>query len=341
MSVESSAKYSVKEIKSSSEDAFAEAIAIYAMHTPPALRTDTREIGHWLDFYNKTFEDRFHILTFYVNRNLAGFCQLVYLKSSNIVAIDYITIDEKYRGGFNVFFEFAEHVKSFVRRNYPNYSYISAEIAPLEGSPSSDDEDSRYGMSLMRLLKMLRFGVVNAPYIQPQLGCDNPGTELRGALMLYPKPINGSLPKESYMKMVKSIYYDHYVRWYGVHGEKYQSEYKSGIDKLYRKMESDVKKDKIIVNGLKHSSDGSPTVEVKHKKTSVGDFLLPMAVMLLLLAATLAIGKLFSVNQVFLFVALLVVATLSFAFSAPQNAKSMTVFKELSKSLRAVFGKVK
>ncbi|BFI95494.1 MAG: hypothetical protein RSP_10040 [Rhodanobacter sp.] len=336
MPVDYSAKYSIKEIESTSDRAYVGAISIYASHTLPALRTDTNEIGHWLNHYNKTFDDHFHILAFYVNRDLAGFCELVYLKEINIIVIDYITIDEKYRGGLNVFFEFAEHVKAFIRRNHPTFDYIAVEVAPLK-----DDAEARYGLTLMRLLKMLGFGVVDATYIQPQLGQTNLESELQGALLLYPKPINGSLPRGGYLKLVHSIYYQHYVRWYGVHGEKYQSEYKSSVDRLYRKIEAQVKRESVVVNGLRHFPEKSSPVNIKEKSLPIKELLFPITLILTWLATFLTLRAIFKISVPLMALSLLLVTFLYLALASVSDKRATPALKELSKVFKGIFGKAK
>jgi hypothetical protein len=200
MASDFSATYSMKEIQSTSDRAYAKAISIYADHMPPDLRTNTGEIAHWLDHYNQTFEDRFHVLAFSINKEVAGFCELVYLKETNIVVIDYIAMDRRYRGGLDVFFTFANLVRSFIREQYPTLNYVAVEIAPLRES-----DEIRYGLPLLRLVKMLGFGVVDAPYIQPLLGNANSESELEGAILLSPKPVAGVLPKQSHGILPKSV----------------------------------------------------------------------------------------------------------------------------------------
>src|SRR6187402_1119639 len=335
MQVDYSASYSIKEIKSTSDANYAGAIAIYATHTPPSLRTDTNEIGHWLNHYNKRFDDRFHVLAFFINSDLAGYCQLVHLRDHDLIVIDYITIDDKYRGGYNVFFEFAEHVKAFIRKNYPDHRYVAVEIAPLR-----DDAEARYGFALMRLLKMVGFGVVDAPYVQPQLGYRNPETELQGALLLYPKPINGSLPRDAYLKVVHSIYYQHYVRWYGVHGEEYERKYRAIVDKLYKKLDGQVKKESVVVNGIRHLPEGTSPVVIK-EKLPARDLVYPIVLILFWLTCFFTVKTIFKETTALTAVALILVTILYLALVSVTDKRATSPVKELLKAFRSIFGKAK
>jgi hypothetical protein len=331
-----STNYSVKEIQSSSDRTYARAISIYADHMPPDLRTNTGEIAHWLDHYNQMFDDRFHVLSLSVNKDVAGFCELVYLKEANIVVVDYIAIDRQYRGGLEVFFNFATLVRSFIHELYPMVNYVVVEIAPLKES-----NEIRYGLTLLRLVKMLGFGVVDAPYIQPSLGNDNSESELEGALLLHPKPTTGVLPKQSYLRIVRAIYYDHYVRWYGVHGKDYESAYKANTDRLYAKVVGQTKKESIVVNGLRHFPEDRPnkptTVPVPPTKVlwpAIGTIFFCLVVLLCL-------KTLFKISVAWIVVALVAAMLLYFALSSMVDKRARPVFKELAKVFKASFGKAK
>lgn len=106
--------------------------------------------------------------------------------------------------------------------------------------------------SLLRLLKMRGFGVIDAPYIQPQLGYPRPDTELDGALLMFPKPVAGAIPRATYLSIVKAIYFQHYVRWYGMYEGEFAQKYEGSVKKLYHRLEGKLKGTEVIVNGLKH-----------------------------------------------------------------------------------------
>lgn len=336
MAASYSTNYSVKEIQSSSDHAFARAISIYADHMPPDLRTNTGEITHWLDHYNKTFEDHFHVLSLSVNKDVAGFCELVHLKETNIVVVDYIAIDRRYRGGLEVFFSFATLVRSFIRERYPAVSYVVVEIAPLK-----ENEEIRYGLPLLRLVRMMGFGVIDATYIQPSLGNNNSESELDGALLINPKPTTGLLPKQSYLRIVRSIYYDHYVRWYGYHGKDYESAYKKNTDRLYAKIVGHVRKESVIVNGMRHFPEDRPNepTAVVAPPTKV---LWPAVGMIFFcLLVLLCMKTLFRVSVAWTIVALVAAMILYFALSSMVDKRANPVLRELVKVFKSSFGKAK
>jgi hypothetical protein len=303
---------------------------------PPDLRTNTGEIAHWLDHYNRTFDDRFHVLSLSVNKDVAGFCELVYLKEANIVVIDYIAIDKQYRGGLDVFFNFATLVRSFIEKLYPTVNYVVVEIAPLKES-----DEIRYGLPLLRLVKMLRFGVVDAPYIQPSLGNENSESELEGAILINPKPVTGLISRQSFLRIVRAIYYDHYVRWYGVHGKDYETIYKTNTDRLYAKLEARMKKESLVVNGLRHFPEDRPNKPAPQQAPPTKVLWPAIGMIFVCLVALLCLKTFFKISVGLTVFALIAAMLLYFALSSMVDKRAHPVFKELAKVLRASFGKAK
>ena len=97
--------YEVIDIKSSDHPLFLDAIKLYLYYTKPELRTDSKEIAHWLDVCNDKFKDPFYILVLTLNKRLIGFAELSYFLEEKFAIVDYVVIDENFRerGAFNVF----------------------------------------------------------------------------------------------------------------------------------------------------------------------------------------------------------------------------------------------
>jgi hypothetical protein len=282
-----SANYKLRELKSSADTDFAEAITLYARHMVPDLKTNTNEIAYWVDNYNKAHDDHFHVFAFYVNNQLAGFCELVFLVRHGLVVIDYMVIDERFRGGLNVFFEFAQQIQQFIRARYPDYSHAVVEVAPFEDETGGE----RSGVSLLRLLKMSGFGVIDAPYIQPQLGLRKPQTELSGALMMFPKPLTGELPREAYLTIVEAIYIEHYLRWYSMHGDDYRRRYEADVRRLLALISSKASSPSFHVNGLKYILVPVQTAVVHKTHHLSSQIAMAFGIILVALAATLGLMK--------------------------------------------------
>ena len=330
-----SATYKLRELKSSADADFAEAITLYARHMAPDLKTNTNEITYWVDNYNKTHDDHFHLFAFYVNNRLAGFCELVFLVKHGLVVIDYMVIDEKFRGGLNVFFEFAQQVQQFIRDRYPDYLHAVVEIAPSEDETGSE----RSGVSLLRLLKMSGFGVVDAPYIQPQLGLRKPQTELPGALMMFPKPLKGELSREAYLTIVEAIYIEHYLRWYSMHGDDYRRRYEADIRKLLAQISSKAVAGSFHVNGLKHMPAPVQTAVIRKTQHLSMQISVGLGIVLAALATILGLMKIAGLGALPMLELLFATLIAFFAVASLFTPKAKHILKELLQALRSLLAK--
>ena len=236
--------YKLKRLLSSRDPDFAAALLLYVRNTAPGVRTDTNEIAYWLDEFAKRFGDPFYVFGFFRDRQLVGFAEAAYLRAERLFALDYIVIDEAYRRN-NVFFEFVDHLKRHLEESHPEYRYGIVEVCYGLGEtcppPSS--------CLLTRLLKIQGFHVIHAPYYQPRLRLDDAESEMQGDLLIYsPSPIN-AIQTETYLAIVRALYYKYYLPWKSLE-ETTADSYKKHIDRLFGKVEASVKKRKSIsVNG--------------------------------------------------------------------------------------------
>src|SRR4051812_37144291 len=103
--------YRLKRFTDSRDPDFAGALLIYVRYTPPSIRSDAREIIHWLDNLPQQLKETFYVFGFYRNRQLVGYAQATYFPTEYLYFIEYLTIDEKQRSN-NVFFEMVEQIKN-------------------------------------------------------------------------------------------------------------------------------------------------------------------------------------------------------------------------------------
>lgn len=204
--------YKLKRFTSSSDKDFVKALKIYIENTDPNIVISTNEICHGVDFYNERFTDAdFTAVGLYLNKVLIGYCQFVYFKEEQLVFIDYLVIEKNYRGN-NTFYSFIEKIREYfdVKSYYP--SYFVTEVS-LQGAMNESEYTSKT-RNLIRLLKMNNFGVIGSPYFQPMLGLSNYESNLQAVLMLYPAEEHRVIKKETFLMMLKTIYFKHYERWY-------------------------------------------------------------------------------------------------------------------------------
>lgn len=266
--------YSLHRYTSSKDSDLIKGLNIYSKNIEPTIRTNTSEILFWLDEYNKLFSDFFFVFGFYQNKKLIGFTQVALFKEEGILVIDYMVIDEPFRGN-NTFFEFTSQVRKYFI-NYA-FNYVIAEIVYNNEGP----EPSEKSKNLIRLLKIAHFKVIKAPYYQPMLGVTNFESEMKAVLMIYNVGDHDRIKKETYNMIVNTIYYKHYLRWYDKFLiDQNKINYINALGRLFAKIQSEIEdKSFIELNGHHHLPTESPVIP----KKTLNKFLVASLVILLFL----------------------------------------------------------
>lgn len=244
--------YHLKRFHNSWDPDFAAAMLLYARNTAAAVRTDTNEIAYWTDHFEKRFGDPFYVFGFYRNRDLVGYAEAAYLRGTRIFALDYVVLDASHRRN-NVFYEFIAHLQEFLERQHPEYQYAVVEV----GFGPGLKHPSRESSLLVRLLKLQGFHIVHAPYVQPRLRSNDAESEMIGHLMVYMPGEVEALHTDTYLRIVKALYYDYYLRWKTVVPAG-QSAYAQHLDRLYETVRAGVRgRRTILVNGHRTLLAGS------------------------------------------------------------------------------------
>lgn len=238
--------YKLKRFKNSSDPGITDALKLYSEYTEPAYRTDTREILHWIDKFNKVYEDSFFILGLYFNNVLIGFSELAYFFQEKTVIIDYIVIKSDYRGN-NTFYQFMEGIREFLITEGILFDYTIVQVGYFNEKLEPPESSKLW----IRLLKMSHFGVVKCKYYLPRLGMNNFESEMKGVLMLYSKNETNQIRKETFFQIVRAVYFKYYLRWYSEFlDENSKIQYSKDLFDLVSIMEKELFKKKYIdING--------------------------------------------------------------------------------------------
>lgn len=276
--------YEIKQFKNSLDKNLAKALNIYSQNIEPILRTNTNEILYWLDNYNNQFQDKFHLLGFYVNNELIGFAQIAFFIDEKLVFVDYIVIDKGHRKN-NTFYEFVESIRGFIDDQNMMYDYIVGEV----GYVNENKEPTDNTRSLIRLLKMSGFGVVKTSYYQPMLGKNNFESELMSVLMIYTASDAKKIKRETFQLIIETIYYKHYKRWFDrFMNEKEQSIYNDRLNKLFANILNETKKKEYIeINGYAHLYSISTKTPNTNRYYRLAKFL---ALLLIFIVLAIALG---------------------------------------------------
>lgn len=228
------ASYELKRFVSASDPQFAAALQIYVRNTPPSMRTDTNEITFWLERFTERFGSPFYVFGFYRNEILVGYAEAAYFPSQQLIMIDYLVIDAAHRG-HNVFFEFVDHLRSYLERKHPEYRYAVAEVAYGAGRSAPSSE----AVLRVRLLRLQGFQVVPVRYVQPRLSLDDIQSETSADLLVYSTESIDFMRGEAYLEIVRTIYYQYYLPWKSIISANRQP-YRSYLDRLYKDIENSI-----------------------------------------------------------------------------------------------------
>lgn len=316
--------YMLRRFTSSSDLDFSSALLLYVRNTAANIRTDTNEITHWLDTFSTKFEDRFYVFGFYHNDQLVGFAEAAYFREERLFVIDYLVVDEGARRS-GVFNEFVDQLRFYLEDAHPDYRYGLAEVAYGSDGPNPSQESAL----VIRLLKMQGFSLVRAPYYQPRLMYDYAESEIRAELLIYSRTPLEHIKTETYLSIVRTIYYKYYFRWKTVVPDSAE-EYKKHLDRLFAQIQSKVgKRQSIAINGhqaILIPGRKKPVVTV-HKL--VGFSAQALLLIVLLTASMLALRFVFDITIPLLAI-IYGIALLSF----------FAVAGIISKDARSIFGEL-
>lgn len=224
---------------------YASALGVYVTSVSPDVRTNSNEITYWIDRTYQEFGDEFMVFSFYVDKQVVGFCQVVLFRQSRILFFDYLVLHKSHRS-HGEYFQFARMLQEWIDNERFEFDYAVAEVS----FESSQAEPTRHSVLLVTLFKQLGFGVAQCQYFQPVLGLDNPQSDMRAHLLIASRESVSSVKKETAIHIVHTIYFQHYERWYTPVIDNIEA-YKLQLDKRFREFEKGlVTRDDVHVNGV-------------------------------------------------------------------------------------------
>lgn len=221
-------RFVLKRVVKSTQDDYFAALQIYMEETPKEIRTNSNEITHWLD---KKTPASFEMLIFllYLDNNLIGFSQITYIKSQQIVILDYISLKGSYRAN-SIFLVFLSMIKNYLISSGRQITYYIAEIGNKDQGRNIDRESAFY----KRIICLENFGRVENKYYNLPLGIDNYESEFESLMYIKTNDSIAYISKETFKAIVHAISYDYYYIWYSdfLNNEELNV-YKEKLDKYY------------------------------------------------------------------------------------------------------------
>mgnify|MGYP001033041711 CR=1 FL=1 len=202
-------KFSIRRVQKATDEEYITALRIYNETTPFEIRTETNEITYWLSQNpdNELFE--LYMFVLYLDDKMIGLSMTTYIKRTKIVVDEYLAVLEQYRIN-TIFLIYLSLIQSYYKEHNIEYSYYVTEIS----NKNSGNDINRESQISLKVLCTDEFGKVNAPYYTLPLGLDNHESNFEAILYIKTNDSIKNVSKETYLQIVKSIYYDYSYTWY-------------------------------------------------------------------------------------------------------------------------------
>lgn len=202
-------RFRIKRIEKSSDPDYVKALKIYNETTPYEIKTNTNEITKWLDRKDPTdpFEPMFFAL--FYSASLAGFAMMTYIRTQRLVILEYVALAAQYRVN-TVFFSYINLLESYLSVNQYDVAFIVNEISNRRSGQDIDKESQLFS----KVLCIEGYGKIEAPYITPPLGINNHESNFDAFLFAKSAGDTHALEKQTYLDIVKAIYFDYFSTWY-------------------------------------------------------------------------------------------------------------------------------
>jgi len=261
------------------------AMSLYAKHTPPHLKTPTEEIAYWSERYNRTFKNILMQYGLLSNNKVIGFCEITLFPHKRFIMADQIVVHPHQRN-ITIFSAFIDLMIEDLDQRDHEYDFAAVEIPLAHGS----NEPYASERLMMRLLKFHGFGVVKQYYEMPNLDPASSEAEGSAYLMLYVKGGTSAIASTTYVKILETIVYEHYLDWYRMpEYKKIFYAYKTSLEKLFVKLKKDAQMfDTILLNGWT-SMNGSLPKQSKEEVDWLVRFTIPAGATVIVLTISVAI----------------------------------------------------
>lgn len=229
--------FSIKRFSSSKDKDFTKALMIYNNTIPVDTKTNTSEIIYFVDHATIQINREMYFFGLYADGNIVGFMESGYLSATKTIIIDYIVLKDEYRLN-SIFYPLFSLIQRYFAEHMIDYDYIATEVSTKCPEQSVDSES----FFSKKMLQMEDFRIVDILYRQPRLGLDNFESNFDFQLMIRSAQSVINLKKETYLAIVRDIYFEHYYSWYDVFDKERSEEYRNHLENEYNCIKQQVEK---------------------------------------------------------------------------------------------------
>ena len=145
----------------------------------------------------------------YYSEELAGFAMMSYIRAQRIAILEYVALETQYRVN-TVFFTYINLLESYLHINQYDVAFILNEVSNRRNGSDIDKESQIFS----KLLCIEGFGKIEAPYVTPPLGTNNFESSFDAFLFAKSSGDVHALERQTYLEIVRSIYFDYFLVWY-------------------------------------------------------------------------------------------------------------------------------
>lgn len=229
-------RFLIKRISKSTNEDYISALKIYNETTPPEIKTNTNEITYWLENNREEYPFEVMLFSLYLNDSVIGLAMVNYIKKQKIIVFEYLALQSFYRSNA-VFFTYLGLIQNYINDQNIDVSYYITEINNRNNGENIDKESKIF----KRLLCLENYGKINAQYYSLPLGLYNYESHFESVLYIKTNDNLSQLSKETYIDIVRAIYFDYYITWYQpfMTKDEYIS-YQKNVNQIYDKLLQDI-----------------------------------------------------------------------------------------------------
>ena len=229
--------FSIRRFTSTRDKDFTKALIIYNATIPVDTKTSSSEIIYHVDHAKASTKREMYFFGLFVEDLVVGFVEAGYLFTTKTIIIDYIVLKEGYRLN-SIFYPLFSLVQKYFAEHLIDYDFIAAEVSTkcLEESVDTESFFSR------KMLQLEDFRIVDALYRQPRLGIGNVESNFDFQLMIRSAQSISTIKKQTYLAIVKDIFFEHYYSWYDITDHEHSKQYIDHIKNEYQQIEAALEK---------------------------------------------------------------------------------------------------
>lgn len=231
--------------KRTSKEDVTKALGIYIKNVDEGSFTNTNQILDYIynpQKHKQESRKMFFYILYNINVEVEGFAEFAYLSQNSVLVIDYISTINRSNVQFYCFYQMVkQEIEEMLKKSGQYVKYYVTELSLNQVDGKLIDYDSNF---FRHMLSNENYIKLPFPYYQPPL-TDNIEDVQEFSLAISLNSNNATdtihFKKDTYLKILKELYYSHYLDWFGNYYNR--EEYSTVLDKIYAKISNEISGD--------------------------------------------------------------------------------------------------